>query len=113
MMSVRSRSRTSVMMALVSDLLLTLIILEVMTTVVCYFQSRETSLKLFLIIGIISATRSALAVGARLSVSAAQQLQHRRVPWGHDRACGQRHVIVALGVTLRLIGSCADERLST
>ncbi|HEV2404122.1 MAG TPA: phosphate-starvation-inducible PsiE family protein, partial [Ktedonobacterales bacterium] len=59
----------SAIITFVSDLLLTLIILEVMGTVVSYLKTRATSLKPFLFIGIISAVRGILAVGARLSVS--------------------------------------------
>src|SRR5215469_11353979 len=55
--------------ALVSDLLLTLIIMEVLGTVVHHLRDGETTLRPFLFIGIISATRGILAVGARLSVS--------------------------------------------
>jgi uncharacterized membrane protein (DUF373 family) len=55
--------------ALVSDLLLTLIIMEVLGTVVHHLRERETTLRPFLFIGIISATRGILAVGARLSIS--------------------------------------------
>jgi uncharacterized membrane protein (DUF373 family) len=97
--------------SLVSDLLLTLIILEVMSTVVRYLQLRATSLKPFLIIGIISATRSVLAVGARLSVSTVQQLNIEEFRGAMIELVVNATVIVALGVTLRLIGSFADDRL--
>src|SRR5258708_17325213 len=53
----------------VSDLLLTLITMEVLGTVGQHLRYRETSLKPFLFIGIISATRGILAVGARLSIT--------------------------------------------
>lgn len=95
----------------VSDLLLTLIILEVMSTVVRYLQTRATSLKPFLIIGIISATRSVLAVGARLSLGPVQQLSVDEFRGAMIELAVNATVIVALGVTLRLIGRFADERL--
>ncbi|MGZ3713973.1 MAG: phosphate-starvation-inducible PsiE family protein [Ktedonobacterales bacterium] len=95
----------------VSDLLLTLIILEVMSTVVRYLQIRATSLKPFLIIGIISATRSILAVGARLSLAPVQQLSVTEFRVEMIELVVSAAVIVALGVTLRLIGSLADEQL--
>ena len=95
----------------VSDLLLTLIILEVMSTVVRYLQVRATSLKPFLIIGIISATRSILAVGARLSLGPVQQLNVTEFRVEMIELVVSAAVIVALGVTLRLIGSLADEQL--
>jgi uncharacterized membrane protein (DUF373 family) len=95
----------------VSDLLLTLIILEVMSTVVRYLQARATSLKPFLIIGIISATRSVLAVGARLSLGPVQQLSVDEFRGAMIELVVNAALIVALGVTLRLIGRFADERL--
>src|SRR5579859_5709387 len=52
----------------VSDLLLVLIIMEVLGTVTHYLQSHTTSLRPFLFIGIVSATRGILSIGARLSV---------------------------------------------
>jgi uncharacterized membrane protein (DUF373 family) len=95
--------------SLVSDLLLTLIIMEVLGTVVHYLRERETTLRPFLFIGIISATRGILAVGARLSVSSSGTLTtdefiHAMVELGVNAA-----VIIALGVTLRLIGPYLDE----
>ncbi|GAC1450779.1 MAG: hypothetical protein PVSMB4_09990 [Ktedonobacterales bacterium] len=95
--------------AFVSDLLLTLIILEVMGTVVRYLQTRETSLKPFLFIGIISATRGILAVGARLSVSSlpqftGEEFRNSMIELGVNAA-----VIIALGITLRLIGRYLED----
>src|SRR5712691_12514167 len=52
----------------VSDLLLVLIIMEVLGTVTHYLQSHTTSLRPFLFIGIVSATRGILSIGAKLSV---------------------------------------------
>ena len=93
----------------VSDLLLTLIIMEVLGTVVNYLETHATSLKPFLFIGIISATRGILAVGARLSVSSLDQLkpgefQNSMIELGVNAA-----VIIALGVTLKLIGNFLDD----
>lgn len=92
--------------ALVSDLLLTLIIMEVLGTVVHHLRDKETTLKPFLFIGIISATRGILAVGARLSVSQVQNDEFVRamVELGVNAA-----VIIALGVTMKLIGNLLDE----
>ncbi len=96
----------------VSDLLLTLIIMEVLGTIVHYLRTRATSLKPFLFIGIISATRGVLAVGARLSVQDFQQLVS-------GNAAGFRYsmielgvnagVIIALGLALRLIGRFLED----
>lgn len=96
----------------VSDLLLTLIIMEVLGTVVHYLRTRATSLKPFLFIGIISATRGVLAVGARLSVADFHQLssgnaaefRYSMIELGVNAG-----VIIALGLALRLIGRFLDE----
>jgi uncharacterized membrane protein (DUF373 family) len=91
--------------ALVSDLLLTLIIMEVLGTVVHHLRDGETTLRPFLFIGIISATRGILAVGARLSVDtngaalSQQDFIRDMVELGVNAV-----VIIALGVTMKLIG---------
>src|SRR5438874_9814767 len=87
---------------LVSDLLLVLIIMEVLGTVIHYLKSHETSLRPFLFIGIISATRSILSIGARLSVGAGGNeggFTNAMIELGVSAA-----VILALGVTLKLLG---------
>jgi hypothetical protein len=90
---------------LVSDLLLTLIIMEVLDTIAQHLRNRRaTTLKPFLIIGIISATRGVLAIGARLSVSGAKGLTaddftRSMVELGVNAA-----VIIALGATMRIVG---------
>ena len=99
----------SAIITFVSDLLLTLIILEVMGTVVSYLKTRATSLKPFLFIGIISAVRGVLAVGARLSVSNIQQIsvdefRNSMIELGVDAL-----VIIALGLTLRFIGRYLED----
>lgn len=96
----------------VSDLLLTLIILEVLSTVVHYLRTRATSLKPFLFIGIISATRGVLAVGARLSVTdfstlasgGGQMFRYSMIELGVNAG-----VIIALGLALRLIGHYLED----
>jgi uncharacterized membrane protein (DUF373 family) len=93
----------------VSDLLLTLIIMEVLGTVIHYLQARETSLKPFLFIGIISATRGILAVGARLSVASSSTLQADEFQRSMIELGVNAVVIIALGVTLRLIGDFLEE----
>ena len=55
----------------INDLLLVLIILEVLGTVRSYLETGTTSLKPFLYIGIISATRRILAIGAQTTLGAA------------------------------------------
>jgi uncharacterized membrane protein (DUF373 family) len=92
---------------LVSDLLLVLIIMEVLSTVIHYLKSHATSLKPFLYIGIISATRGILSIGARLSVETVKPDEFYRsmIELGVNALA-----ILALGITLKLLGKTADER---
>lgn len=55
--------------ALVNNLLLVMIIMEVLRTVLSYLQERGSSLQPFLFIAAISATRRILAIGAEMSVA--------------------------------------------
>lgn len=55
----------------VNSVLFAIIVLEVMRTVVAHFESAGLQLQPFLIIGIISAVREILTVGARLSLQGA------------------------------------------
>lgn len=95
--------------ALVSDLLLTLIIMEVLGTVVHHLRERETTLKPFLFIGIISATRGILAVGARLSVSANGSITQEEFIRDMVELGVNAIAIIALGVTMKLIGPYLNE----
>ena len=90
----------------VSDLLLVLIIMEVLSTVLHYLKERATSLQPFLFIGIVSATRSILSIGARLSVEGngvqgvpSDEFTRAMIELGVSAA-----VILALGITLKLLG---------
>jgi uncharacterized membrane protein (DUF373 family) len=91
----------------VSDLLLVLIIMEVLGTVRSYLERGDTSVKPFLFIGIISATRGILSIGARLSIQGGQlsgtEFTNAMIELGVDAA-----VIIVLGVTIRVLGSAAD-----
>jgi uncharacterized membrane protein (DUF373 family) len=88
---------------LISDLLLVLIIMEVLGTVIHYLKSHITSLHPFLFIGIISATRGILSIGARLSVEGTtvqtQEFTRAMIELGVNAV-----VILALGITLKLLG---------
>jgi hypothetical protein len=68
--------------------------------VVHYLRERETTLKPFLFIGIISATRGILAVGAWLSIGS---IPHDEFVRAMVELGGNCAVIIALGVTMRLI----------
>lgn len=89
----------------ISDLLLVLIIMEVLGTVIHYLKVRTTSLRPFLFIGIVSATRSILSISARLVVENIQQVDFIRamIELGVNAA-----VILALGITLKLLGNLVE-----
>ena len=53
---------------LINDLLLVMIIMEVLRTVLSYLAERSGSLRPFLFIAAISATRRILAIGAQMSI---------------------------------------------
>jgi uncharacterized membrane protein (DUF373 family) len=91
---------------LVSDLLLVLIIMEVLSTVIHYLREHATSLRPFLFIGIVSATRGILSIGARLSVSevSGSAFTNAMVELGVNAA-----VILALGITLKLLGKFVED----
>ena len=91
---------------LVSDLLLVLIIMEVLGTVIHYLKAHATSLRPFLFIGIVSATRGILSIGARLSVENVNQDEFIRamIELGVNAA-----VILALGITLKLLGKYLED----
>jgi uncharacterized membrane protein (DUF373 family) len=90
----------------VSDLLLVLIIMEVLGTVIHYLKEHATSLRPFLFIGIVSATRGILSIGARLSVGEVKpgDFSNAMIELGVNAA-----VILALGVTLKLLGKLVEE----
>ncbi len=70
----------------INDLLLVLIILEVMGTVRSYLDKGTTSIEPFLYIGIISATRRILAIGAQSTLK------------GEHNETAFRHLVIDLGV---------------
>ena len=91
---------------LVSDLLLVLIIMEVLGTVIHYLKSHATSLRPFLFIGIISATRGILSIGARLSVETVtpDEFYRSMIELGVNALA-----ILALGITLKLLGKLVED----
>ena len=112
MMAISKGSTTGIATAViefVSGLLLVLIIMEVLGTVIHYLKSHATSLRPFLFIGIVSATRSILSIGARLSIvsensnSITASFQSAMIELGVSAA-----VILALGITLKLLGKLVE-----
>jgi uncharacterized membrane protein (DUF373 family) len=88
---------------LINDLLLVMIIMEVLRTVLSYIEERGASLRPFLFIGAISATRRILAIGAETTLSGEQgisqeQFNRRMIDLGVNAA-----VILAIAVALFLI----------
>jgi uncharacterized membrane protein (DUF373 family) len=83
----------------INDLLLVLIILEVLGTVRSYLETSTTSLEPFLYIGIISATRRILAIGAQTTLGEVknESFQHLMIDLGVNGG-----VVLALAVALFL-----------
>src|SRR5690348_3064661 len=86
----------------VSDLLLVLIIMELLGTIRSYVEKGDTSVEPFLIIGIISATRGILSVGARLYIAgatlSADDFRNAMIELAINAL-----VIIALGITMRIL----------
>ena len=93
--------------SLISDLLLVVIIMEVLGTVIHYLKSHVTSLRPFLFIGIISATRGILLIGAKLTVGTNID---RGTNFTNDmiELAVSAGVILALGITIKLLGTSVD-----
>jgi uncharacterized membrane protein (DUF373 family) len=93
--------------ALVNDLLLVMIIMEVLRTVLSYLAERGTSLRPFLFIAAISATRRILAIGAQMSVAGEKlppaTFQQSMIDLGVNALA-----ILAIAVALFLLGRRAD-----
>lgn len=87
----------------VADLLLVLIIMEVLRTVIDYLRQSGRSLRPYLFIGIVSATRGILSIGAKLSVGG-ERLQASEFTFAMIELGVNAAVILALGVTLKLLG---------
>jgi uncharacterized membrane protein (DUF373 family) len=93
--------------SLISDLLLVVIIMEVLGTVIHYLKSHVTSLRPFLFIGIISATRGILLIGAKLTVGTNSDIGMQFTNDMIELAVSAG-VILALGITLKLLGKSTD-----
>lgn len=87
------------LIAFINDLLLVLIVLEVLGTVRSYLQTGVTSLEPFLYIGIISATRRILAIGAQTTLGKVQgeSFNHLMIDLGVNGG-----VVLALAIALFL-----------
>jgi uncharacterized membrane protein (DUF373 family) len=89
--------------ALINDLLLVMIITEVLRTVLSYLAEKGSSLRPFLFIAAISATRRILAIGAQMSLSqeriAPEQFQQAMIDLSINAAA-----ILAIALALFLLG---------
>jgi uncharacterized membrane protein (DUF373 family) len=92
---------------LINDLLLVMIIMEVLRTVLSYLAERGTSLRPFLFIAAISATRRILAIGAQMSV-AGDTLTADRFQQAMIDLSVNASVILAIALALFLLGRRPD-----
>jgi len=86
----------------INSILFVIIVMEILRTVVAHFDDAGLQLKPFLIIGIISAVRHILTVGAQASLGApghgADEFRHSQVELGVNAA-----VVIALVLGLVLV----------
>jgi len=78
----------------VNGVLFAIIVMEVMRTVVAHFEKAGLQLQPFLIIGIISAVREVLTVGARLSLQGSQH---------EPSSATVNHAVLELGVNAAVV----------
>ena len=92
---------------LINDLLLVMIIMEVLRTVLSYLAERGGSLRPFLFIAAISATRRILAIGAQMSVAGdslgPDRFRQMMIDLGVNAGA-----ILAIAIALYLLGRRAD-----
>jgi uncharacterized membrane protein (DUF373 family) len=95
--------------AAINGVLFVIIVLELLRTVLAHFETSELQLEPFIIIGVISAVRHILTIGARLTLQgegSSEAFLHAQVELGVEAA-------VVLGLTIALIlirGSQRRER---
>ncbi len=96
----QSSAVVSAIIKLIENLLLVLIMTEVLGTVIHYLKAHVTSLRPFLFIGIISATRGILSISAQLSVGKVTNFLQAMLELGVYAL-----IVLFLGITLRLLGN--------
>jgi uncharacterized membrane protein (DUF373 family) len=89
--------------ALINDLLLVMIIMEVLRTVISYLAERGGSLRPFLFIAAISATRRILAIGAQMSI-AGEKLTSDKFQQAMIDLSVNAGAILAISIALYLLG---------
>ena len=91
----------------INDVLFVVIVLELLRTVVAHLETEDFQLRSFLIIGIISAVRHILGVGARLTLEAGitdTQFNRAQIDLGVSAV-----VVLALAVSFILISRAGVE----
>jgi uncharacterized membrane protein (DUF373 family) len=80
--------------------------MEILRTIIHYLKEHTTSLHPFLFIGIVSATRGILSVGARLAIEKMDSPDFNRamIELGVNAL-----VVLVLGITLKLLGKLVKE----
>jgi uncharacterized membrane protein (DUF373 family) len=89
--------------ALINDMLLVMIMMEVLRTVISYLAERGGSLRPFLLIAAISATRRILAIGASMSI-AGDKLTADRFQQAMVDLSVNAGAILAIAIALYLLG---------
>ena len=89
--------------ALINDLLLVMIIMEVLRTVLSYLAERGGSLRPFLFIAAISATRRILAIGAQMSI-AGEKITPDKFQQAMIDLSVNAGAILAISIALYLLG---------
>ncbi len=106
--NLRNNGFALAIVTLVNDLLLVMIIMEVLRTALSYLQERATSLRPFLFIAAISATRRILAIGAQMSVTgdtlSAERFRQVMIDLGANAGA-----ILAIAIALYLLAGRASE----
>jgi uncharacterized membrane protein (DUF373 family) len=85
----------------INGVLFVIIVLELLRTVLAHFETAELQLQPFLIIGIISAVRHILTIGARLTLQGegtAEAFRHSQIELGVESG-----VVIGLAVALLLV----------
>ena len=94
----------SAIVTLINDLLLVMIMMEVLKTILSYLEDHAISLRPFLFIGVISATRRVLTIGAAVAIEGT--VVPHDVFWQHlDDLLVNAGVILALAIAIRLVGT--------
>jgi uncharacterized membrane protein (DUF373 family) len=97
---------------LINDLLLVMIITEVLRTVLSYLAEKGSSLRPFLFIGAISATRRILAIGAQMSLSQ-EHVEPAQFQQAMTDLSVNAAIILAIAIALFLLSRHGADDLDT